>query len=49
MLANQTFAVLVFDWLEGELRGVSQHRIGECVYLEIIRSGSNFRWTYYFS
>jgi len=44
MLAKQTFVVLEFDWLEGELRGVSQHRIGKCVNLEIIRNISNFRW-----
>ena len=44
MLAKQTSVVLEFDWLEGELRGVSQHRIGECVNLEITRNVSNFRW-----
>ena len=44
MPAKQMFVVLEFDWLEGELRGVPQHGIGECVILEIKRNVSNFRW-----
>jgi hypothetical protein len=44
MPAKQMFVVLEFDWPEGELRGVPQHGIGECVILEIKRNVSNFRW-----
>jgi hypothetical protein len=49
MLAKLTFIVLESDRLEGELRGVSQHRIGECVNLEIIPNVSDFRWKCYSS